>query len=131
MEKKYLLISLLVVGIDAVYLNSISNYFNYQIKAIQGSKIRLNILATILCYLIITLGIYYFMVERKFSIKEMAILGVFAYGIYETTNKALFNNWFWKTVLLETRFLEKRFLEKTMFGENSYQRTPKKSLFGK
>ena len=65
--KKYLLISLLVVGIDAVYLNSISNYFNYQIKAIQGSKIRLNILATILCYLIITLGIYYFMVERKFS----------------------------------------------------------------
>tara|TARA_B100001027_G_C16265463_1_gene331766 strand:- start:1307 stop:1681 length:375 start_codon:yes stop_codon:yes gene_type:complete len=99
--KKYLLISILVVAIDAVYLNSISNYFNKQIKAIQGSKIRLNIPATILCYLIITLGIYYFMIERKFSLKEMAILGVFSYGIYETTNKALFNNWFWKTVLLD------------------------------
>ena len=68
--KKYLLISILVVAIDAVYLNSISNYFNKQIKAIQGSKIRLNIPATILCYLIITLGIYYFMIERKFSLKK-------------------------------------------------------------
>ena len=99
--KKYLLISLLVVGIDAVYLNSISNYFNSQIKAIQGTELRLNIVATIFCYLIITLGVYYFMVERKFSMKDMAILGIFTYGIYETTNKALFDKWHWKTVVMD------------------------------
>ena len=44
--KKYLLISLLVVGIDAVYLNTVSNYFNSQVKAIQGSELRLNMVST-------------------------------------------------------------------------------------
>ena len=99
--KKYLLISLLVVGIDAIYLNSISNYFNSQIKAIQGTELRLNIAATIFCYLIITLGVYYFMVEKKFSMKDMAVLGAFTYFIFEFTNKGLFDKWYWKTVVLD------------------------------
>ena len=99
--KKYLLISLLVVGIDAVYLNTVSNYFNSQVKAIQGSELRLNMVSTVLAYLVITLGVYYFMVEKKFTMKDMAILGAFTYGIYEFTNKALFDKWYWKTVVLD------------------------------
>ena len=99
--KKYLLISLLVVGIDAVYLNTVSNYFNSQIKAIQGTELRLNMISTVLAYLVITLGVYYFMVEKKFSMKDMAILGAFTYCIYEFTNKALFDKWYWKTVALD------------------------------
>ena len=100
--KKYLLLSLLVVGIDAVYLNTISNYFNSQVKAIQGTELRLNMTSTILCYLLITLGVYYFMIEKKFSMKDMAILGIFTYGIYDLTNKALFDKWYWKTVVLDS-----------------------------
>ena len=99
--KSYLLISILIVAIDAVYLNSVSNFFNAQIKAIQGTELRLNMLSTVLCYILITLGVYYFMVEKKFSMKDMAILGVFTYGIYEFTNKALFDKWMWKTVALD------------------------------
>lgn len=99
--KSYLLISILVVAIDAIYLNSVSNFFNSQIKAIQGTELRLNMVSTILCYILITLGIYYFMVVKKFSMKDMAILGVFTYGIYEFTNKALFDKWMWKTVALD------------------------------
>jgi len=99
--KNYLLISTLVVGIDAIYLNIISNYFNSQIKAIQGTDLRLNIMATILCYLLLTLGIYYFIVEKKFSMKDTAILGIFTYGVYDLTNKATLDKWMWKTVLLD------------------------------
>ena len=33
--------------------------------------------------------------------KDMAILGIFTYGIYEFTNKALFDKWMWKTVALD------------------------------
>ena len=99
--KSYLLISILIVAIDAVYLNSVSNFFNAQVKAIQGTELRLNMVSTVLCYILITLGVYYFMVEKKFSMKDMAILGVFTYGIYEFTNKALFDKWMWKTVALD------------------------------
>ena len=100
--KSYLLISILIVGIDAIYLNSISNFFNTQIKSIQGTELRLNMLSTILCYLLMTLGIYYFIIEKKFSMKDMFILGVFTYGIFDFTNKALFDKWMWKTVVLDT-----------------------------
>lgn len=99
--KSYLLISILIVAIDAVYLNSVSNFFNAQVKAIQGTELRLNMVSTVLCYILITLGVYYFMIEKKFSMKDMAILGVFTYGIYEFTNKALFDKWMWKTVALD------------------------------
>ena len=99
--KSYLLISILVVGIDAVFLNLISNTFKHQIKSIQGTELRLNMVSTVLCYLLMTLGIYYFIVEKKFSMKDMAILGIFTYGIYELTNKSLFDKWYWKTVALD------------------------------
>ena len=97
----YLLISSLVVSIDAIYLKMVSNYFGLQIKKIQGTQLQLSILPTILCYLLITLGIYFFMVEKKFSLTDMFVLGVFTYGIYELTNKALFDQWMWKTVLID------------------------------
>ena len=100
--KKYLLISLLAVGIDAIYLNAISSFFNSQVKAIQGTELRLNMVSTVLAYLVITLGVYYFIVEKKFSMKDMAILGVFTYGIFEFTNKGLFDKWRWNTVALDT-----------------------------
>lgn len=99
--KKYLLISILVVGIDAIFLKLIEKIFKHQIKSIQGTELRLNMIPAVLCYLLMTLGIYYFIVEKKFSIKDMAILGVFTYGIYELTNKALFDKWYWKTVVLD------------------------------
>ena len=99
--KSYLLISILIVAIDAVYLNSVSNFFNDQVKVIHGPELRLNTVSTVLCYILITLGVYYFMIEKKFSMKDMAILGVFTYGIYEFTNKALFDKWMWKTVALD------------------------------
>ena len=48
--KNYLLISALVVSIDAVYLKMVSNYFDLQIKKIQGSSLQLSIIPAILCY---------------------------------------------------------------------------------
>lgn len=99
--KNYLLISALVVSIDAVYLKMVSNHFDLQIKKIQGSSLQLSMIPTFLSYLLITLGIYFFIVEKQFSLTDMFILGLFTYGIYEFTNKALFNKWMWKTVFID------------------------------
>ena len=99
--KNYLLISVLVVSIDAVYLKMVSNHFDLQIKKIQGSSLQLSMIPTFLSYLLITLGIYFFIVEKQFSLTDMFILGLFTYGIYEFTNKALFNKWMWKTVFID------------------------------
>jgi uncharacterized membrane protein len=102
MLKNYILFSLIFLATDYIYLNSVSKYFNMQIKAIQGEKINLNLFATFLCYLFLTTGIFYFAIQKNMSIMECALLGLFVYGVYETTNKAILKNWFYKTVVIDT-----------------------------
>ena len=48
MLKNYILFSLIFLATDYIYLNSVSKYFNMQIKAIQGEKIKLNLFSTFL-----------------------------------------------------------------------------------
>ena len=102
MLKNYILFSFILLAIDFVYLNSISKYFNMQIRAIQGEKIKLNLFSTFLCYLFLTTGIFYFAIQKNMSIMECALLGLFVYGVYETTNKAILKNWLFKTVVIDT-----------------------------
>ena len=95
MLKNYILFSLIFLATDFIYLRSVSNYFNMQVKAIQGDKIQLKMFSTILCYLFLT-------ILKNISIKECALLGLFVYGVYETTNHAIFKKWYYKTLVMDT-----------------------------
>ena len=88
--------------LDFIYLYIIKNYFKNQIYIIQNSTFTLNILSAILCYIIIIFGINYFIIIPNKSELDAFLLGIFVYGVYETTNKALFTKWKWTTVLLDT-----------------------------
>lgn len=99
---KYLFIAVLFVVVDSVYLTSVSEYFNKQILDIQGSFIKLNMISAILCYIILTVGLFYFGVMKKMSYLEIFALGIFVYGVYETTNHAIIKNWRWMTVFMDT-----------------------------
>ena len=98
----YLLLSIIFVAIDSFYLSSVAGFFNKQIKDIQGKGLVLKIFPTFLCYIILSLGLYYFGIEKKFTIKECFALGFFTYGVFETTNMAIFKNWRWMTVFMDT-----------------------------
>ena len=100
--KEYLLFSLIFTLIDAVYLYSASDYFNKQLNMIQGSPITLKPLSTFLCYIALTIGIFYFGIMKKLTNAEMFFLGIFVYGVYETTNHAIFKKWQWNTVFMDT-----------------------------
>ena len=102
MLKNYILFSLIFLATDFIYLRSVSNYFNMQVKAIQGDKIQLKMVSTILCYMFLTMGIFYFAILKNMSIKECALLGLFVYGVYETTNHAIFKKWYYKTLVIDT-----------------------------
>ena len=100
--KEYLLFSIIFTVIDAIYLSSSSKYFNSQIKAIQGNNLKLKPISTILCYLTLTIGIFYFGIVKNLKLGELFFLGIFVYGVYEFTNHAIFKKWKWKTVLMDT-----------------------------
>jgi uncharacterized membrane protein len=98
---KILIVGVLFVAIDAVYLTSISGYFNKQIRAIQNAPIQLERVATAICYAFLAFGIYSFIIREKRSTLDAFFLGAVIYMVYETTNKAILKDWKWMTVALD------------------------------
>jgi uncharacterized membrane protein len=88
--------------LDFIYLSALSDFFNKIIFSIQGSKIKLNAVGAILCYILLIGGLNYFIISRKKSLQEAFILGIVIYGVYETTNLALLKKWSPKAVALDT-----------------------------
>ena len=98
-----LLVSAIVfVTIDFVYLNVMKGYFDNQIKRVQGSPIKMNFLGAALCYILLILGINYFIIKPRKSVSDAFLLGIIIYGVYETTNLALLKNWSILTVIIDT-----------------------------
>ena len=100
--KQYLLVAIIFVLLDGIYLNLVKGYFNKQVKTIQGSDIQMNIVATVLVYVILTCGLNYFIIRQHKSVQEAALLGFFVYAVYELTNLAIFKDWAIFSVIIDT-----------------------------
>ena len=101
-------IAIIMLVIDSIYLTLIKGFLNKQIKTIQGSDIKLNYLGTAICYPIMIFGLYYFIIKNKKNyknnyqiVRDAVILGWVIYGVYESTNLAVFKKWDLKTVLVD------------------------------
>lgn len=94
--------AVVLISVDFLYLNLIKGYFGNQIKMVQGSPMELNYGGAILCYFFLAIGIYYFILQPRKRIVDAFLLGILVYGVYETTNRALFKNWTWMTVAIDT-----------------------------
>lgn len=97
-----LLSAIILVCVDFVYLNLIKPYFAWQIKKVQQSPMEINYLGAVLCYIFLVFGINYFIIKPKKSVQDAFLLGLIIYGVFETTNYALFKNWSFLTVIIDT-----------------------------
>ena len=95
-----LLSAIIFITTDFVYLNIIKDYFLNQIKIVQGSEPKVNYLGVALCYIFLIAGINYFIIKPRKSVNDAFLLGIVIYGVYETTNYALFKNWSIITVIM-------------------------------
>lgn len=93
MVKNILFISVLFLLLDSIYLNLISNKASKMIYNIQKSKMELNLLGAIICYMFIVVLFYHFIIVKKGSLFDAFLLGLCVYGIYDATNYALIKNW--------------------------------------
>lgn len=100
--KKIIISSILILLIDAIFLSTMSGKFNSLIRYIQGSDIKINIISTILCYILMIFSINYFILIPKKSPLDGFLLGLVIYGIYELTSKAIIKNWKWEIVVIDT-----------------------------
>ena len=100
--KTIVLSSVLFLAIDAIYLTSMSNFFNKLVKNIQGSKLKFNVLGAVICYIFLILGLNYFILSRNKSPFEASLFGLVIYGVYESTNYAIFDKWNLEALMLDT-----------------------------
>ncbi len=94
--------AIIFITTDFVYLNIIKDYFLNQIKLVQGSEPKVNFLGVALCYIFLIAGINYFIIKPRKSVNDAFLLGIVIYGVYETTNYALFSNWSIISVIIDT-----------------------------
>jgi uncharacterized membrane protein len=104
MSNIYTVLKILVVLIllDGVFLFLMRNYFAEQVRLVQNAPLTMNILGAVLCYIIICLGLFHFIINKKATPSEAFLLGLFVYGVYETTSLALLKSWKLTTVITDT-----------------------------
>lgn len=98
----YLVSAVVLLALDSIYLILTSGYFDGQIRRVQGSPLKINLIGAVLCYVFLIFGINYFILEPKKSVYDAFLLGLVIYGVYETTSYALLKNWSFITVVLDT-----------------------------
>lgn len=100
--KDFLIIFVLMILTDLFYLKTTSKYFEKQIFLIQKTPMTLDLISALFCYLFLSFGLYYFIIKSNKSLIDAFLLGLVIYGVFDTTNKALFSKWKWITVLFDT-----------------------------
>ena len=119
MIKNIILLAIIFVLVDAGFLYLMSNNFQNIIKKIQGSPLKMKIIPTIFCYIILISSLYYFIVYKKGSYLDAFLLGFFIYGVYETTNMAIFKDWSLNVGLIDLTWGGFLFLITTYLYKNS------------
>ena len=97
-----IVIGILLLTFDSIYLYLLKDIFIKQIISVQKTNFKINIVPAALCYLLLILGLYYFIIKPKLSLAHAFFLGILIYGVFETTNMAIFKNWTWRMVVIDT-----------------------------
>ena len=98
----YIKSTVIFLVLDSIYLSSTSNHFNKVVKSIQGSDIKFNMSAAVACYIVLAFAINYFIIKDKRPVLDAFLLGVVIYGVFDTTNLAIFKKWDNKVALMDT-----------------------------
>ena len=97
-----IILSIIFILVDSFYLSSMKTTFEKLVKSIQGDNLKLQILPTILCYIFLVASVYYFIIHKNGTIIDAGLLGLFIYGVFETTNLAIFKKWNHLTTIIDT-----------------------------
>jgi len=119
MIKDIILLAVIFVLVDAGFLYLMSNNFQNMVKKIQGSPLKMKLIPTVACYIVLVCSLYYFVIHKKGSYLDAFLLGFFIYAVYETTNMAIFKDWSISVGLIDLTWGGFLFLITTYLYKNS------------
>jgi uncharacterized membrane protein len=99
--KKAILPGIIFMLLDFIFISLNKTNFESQIIRVQHFAVNLKIFGAIACYLFLIGGLYYFILRNHESVLDAFLLGLVIFGVFETTNYAMFKNWQLMTVLMD------------------------------
>lgn len=105
---KIVILLVLFPIVDYPYLFFSSNHFKNVVKKITKEDMVFDYKSAIGAYLFLVIGIYYFVIKdlNNNNLKEQlikaSILGLSIYGTFDFTNGAIFKDYDFKTMLMDT-----------------------------
>lgn len=97
-----LTILLIMLLFDSVYLFLTKSIFGEMVAKIQRTAIQFRLEGAIIVYLLLGIGLYYFIVKPGRSAWEAALLGLVIYGTFDFTNYTMFKNYDLKVAIMDT-----------------------------
>ena len=115
-----IVLAVIILALDAVFLYLAKDMFSRQVMLVQGTAMKVNIPSAAICYFLIVVGLYYFVLRHIIvpnatttaaaiqtmrlgdGIKAAFFLGILVYGVYETTTLAILRNWSPVTAIIDT-----------------------------
>ena len=91
--KDLLVTAIVYLTIDIVYIMTNTLSFKKYFSFIQGSPAKFKRMPAVMAYLILTLGLYYFIIKDRRPVTDAFLLGVLIYGVYDFTNYATLKKW--------------------------------------
>ena len=102
-NKELFISAIIMLLLDMVYLSTLGKtFFSPLIKSIQGSDLKVNNYYALVCYVIMVLGLNYFIISKNKSLLDAFFLGILVYGVFDTTSGAIFKKWNIKAALIDT-----------------------------
>ena len=86
MNRELILTTVVLLGLDMVYLKLSGAHFNKLVKSIQGDKLTLQLIPAVLSYIILVLSLYYFIIRENRKLLDAMFLGWSIYLVYDFTN---------------------------------------------
>lgn len=99
--QKVIAIAIIMLLIDGVYLTLAKGHFAKVVRSIQKTEMKVDIWGAILSYTALIVGFYWFVASRNGSLLDAMMLGWVIYFVFDGTNRAMFKNYGWDTVLLD------------------------------
>ena len=102
MWKTILLITFIMLALDAVYLTATRSIFGAVVAKIQRVAMQFRMEGAVVVYALLVFGLYKFIISERRSVKDAAVLGLVIYGVFDFTNYAMFKNYDMATALMDT-----------------------------
>lgn len=89
--------------LDMIFISLIKDKYSKMIQKIQNSPMKVRTISALLCYILLILGLNYFILnDPSKNLLDAFILGFVIYGVYDTTTFALIKDWDLKLAVIDS-----------------------------